>query len=126
MATTSPAAEPNVRNAQFDAAYERAMRGWCEFLQVWRLCDDAACQRACTCRGVARPCIKAKFPRLPEGVRIWFEELLAAQCVKVPFEQAFEHLEAIGANAALTDWLAMTEAGEAAAPGAPQASPQGT
>ena len=118
MMTSPPrAADPKDNNARFAAAHERAMRGWTEFLQVWRLCDNGACRRERACRGLARPCMKARFPLLPEGVRIWFEELLAAQCAKVPFEQAFEHLETIGANKALAEWFAAEEAG-AEAPGA--------
>lgn len=84
--------------------YEECLRGWNEILAIWRVCDNSACQRAQCCRGDVRPCARAKFPLLPEGVQTWFMGMLWGKSEQLSFDEAIEMLEPSGANQALWAW----------------------
>jgi hypothetical protein len=62
-------------------------------LCLWRLCGNAGCRRARACRGRSYLCAKRNFKCLPEGVREWFEEFLAAKSVGVSFEDFRDEME---------------------------------
>jgi hypothetical protein len=55
-----------------------ALRRVADMLSLWRLCANASCRRARSCRGRAHLCAQRNFPAVPEGVRDFFEAFLAA------------------------------------------------
>ena len=128
MTTSHPlATEKKPGTEKADADYEREMRGWSKHLYVWGLCDNPACHRASACRAhAAALCMKAKYPRLPAGVQVWFELITTAKLhYEVSFEQILNALDQIGAKEALLAWQEAVDAGEdMRAPGAVQAFEQ--
>ena len=70
-----------------------ALRRFANMLCLWRLCGNAACRRAKSCRGRSHLCNQRYFPFLPEAVRDWFECFLAAKYVDMSFEAFKEEME---------------------------------
>jgi hypothetical protein len=86
------------------------LRSLADFLCLWRLCGNASCRRARACRGRAHLCTRRNFKCLPEGVREWFEEFLAAKFVGVPFEVFREEMEGREETEAFFAWRALVKA----------------
>jgi hypothetical protein len=53
------------------AKQEACLRGWGNFIDLWRVCANTACGRARCCRGKPTNCFSENFSRLPEGVQDW-------------------------------------------------------
>jgi hypothetical protein len=85
---------------------QQQVRGWCNLLAIWRLCDNSACPRAHACRGDISVCGKAKYPSLPEGVQTWFAGMMWAKEQDFTFDEALAMLEPSGANQAWQAWIA--------------------
>jgi len=56
-------------------------------LCLWRVCGNAACRRARSCRGRAHLCAKRNDSLLPKLVRDFFLSFLAAQYAGASFEE---------------------------------------
>jgi hypothetical protein len=64
-----------------------------DFLYLWRVCGGASCRRARSYRGRAHLCFKRNKDVVPKGARLFFEKLLAAKSVGLPFEEFREDME---------------------------------
>jgi hypothetical protein len=58
-----------------------------DLLCLWRVCGNAACRRAGTCRGRAQSCAKRNLDVVPPKARDFFTAFLAAQWAGLPFEK---------------------------------------
>ena len=77
-----------------EKAREMAELRWAnDFLCLWRVCGDASCRRSRSCRGRAHLCFKRNKDVVPKGARLFFEKLLAAKFVGLPFEEFREDME---------------------------------
>lgn len=72
---------------------ERSLRWASNHLSLWRVCANAACQRARCCRGRAQTCADRNYFILPKGVRDWFAALLSAKLAKIPWDEFREEME---------------------------------
>jgi hypothetical protein len=81
-----------------------ALRWASNFLCEWRVCANAACRRAQTCRGRPYLCGKRNSGALPEGVRDFFTAFLAAKLVGLPFEDFREDMEGREETEAFFAW----------------------
>ena len=63
-----------------------ALRRAANLLCLWRVCGNAACRRARSCRGRAQLCARRNFDAVPQGVRDFFMDFLAAKYVGVDYE----------------------------------------
>lgn len=63
------------------------------FLALWRVCGNARCRRAKTCRGRAQLCGKRNTRNIPPSVREFFVAFLAGKRYSVPFEEFCEDME---------------------------------
>jgi hypothetical protein len=72
---------------------EQELRYWSNFLALWRVCGNARCRRAKTCRGRARACGKKNTKNIPPSVREFFVAFLAGKRYGVPFEEFREDME---------------------------------
>jgi len=57
-----------------------------DLLCLWRVCGNAVCRRARSCRGRAHLCAKRNTGAVPPPVREFFFSFLAAKSVGVSFE----------------------------------------
>jgi hypothetical protein len=57
-----------------------------DLLCLWRVCGNAVCRRARSCRGRAQLCAKRNCGAVPPPVRDFFLSFLAAKSVGVSFE----------------------------------------
>ena len=57
-----------------------------DLLCLWRVCGNAVCRRARSCRGRAQLCAKRNTGAVPPPVREFFLSFLAAKSVGVSFE----------------------------------------
>lgn len=104
---TSALSTDTAADAAARAAHQtKIMRGWAGVLSLWRLCGQDKCRRARACRGDVQACFPRNYPLLPDGVRDWFESLLAARENDIPFEAAIAELEWQPGAAALRAWNA--------------------
>ena len=100
--------------AQFiDPKQEATLRGWMNWLDIWRVCANTACERARCCRGWDSGCFKENFPRLPEGVQAGFIALVAAREDGLPFDDAWAELTRCGLVDELANWQALVHGDEA-------------
>ena len=80
--------ETMIETNDTEKAREMAELRWANnFLCLWRVCGDASCRRARSCRGRAHLCFKRNKDVVPKGARLFFEKLLAAKFVGLPFEE---------------------------------------
>jgi hypothetical protein len=86
------------------------LRRLADLLCLWRLCGNASCRRARGCRGRVHLCARRNFPFLPDGVREWFKEFLAAKSVGVPFEDFKDEMEGREETDAFFVWRAAAKA----------------
>jgi hypothetical protein len=86
------------------------LRRLADLLCLWRLCGNASCWRARGCRGRVHLCARRNFKCLPEGVRDWFEDFLAAKFAGVPFEAFKEEMEGREETEAFFAWRAAAKA----------------
>jgi hypothetical protein len=63
-----------------------SMRSGANMLCLWRICGNAACRRAKSCRGRVHLCGPRNYKLLPEGVRGFFELFLAAKYAGIAFD----------------------------------------
>ena len=97
----------------FDQQKEADLRGWIDWLDISRVCANAACDRARCCRGKPSGCFRENFPRLPLGVQNCFLALIAAKEDDLPFDEAWAELTRRGLVAELADWHALVHGNEA-------------
>jgi hypothetical protein len=88
------------------ASEVETLRRLADLLCLWRLCGNASCRRARTCRGRVLLCARRNFKCLPGGVRDWFEGFLAAKSVGVPFEAFKDEMEGREETEAFFAWRA--------------------
>jgi hypothetical protein len=86
------------------------LRRLADLLCLWRLCGNASCRRARACRGRVHLCARRNFKCLPDAVREWFEEFLAAKSVGVPFEDFKDEMEGREETEAFFAWRAAAKA----------------
>ena len=89
------------------------LRGWMNWLDVWRVCANTACQRARCCRGKVSSCFPENFPRLPQGVQDRFIALIAAKEDGLPFDDAWAELTRCGLVDELGNWRDLVRGSEA-------------
>jgi len=77
---------------------------------LWRLCANAACRRAHSCRGRAHLCARHNFKLLPGGVRDFFEAFLAAKSAGLSFEAFKDEMDGSEEFEALSAWRKAAEA----------------
>jgi hypothetical protein len=82
------------------------LRVLADLLCIWRLCGNARCRRAGSCRGRVHLCAKRNFTALPEGVRDFFLSFLAAKRAGLSFETFREEMEGREETEALFAWRA--------------------
>ena len=87
-----------------------ALRWASNFLCEWRVCANASCRRARTCRGRPYLCGKRNSGALPKGVRDFFEAFLAAKLVGLPFEDFKEDMEGREETEAFFAWCKQVSA----------------
>jgi hypothetical protein len=92
-----------------------SLRMVCDFMCLWRLCEQARCRRARRCRGAPRICLGRLSPLVPEEARAFIAGLYELKAEGVPFDQI--GLRLWEEEAALKNWLAAL----AAATGRPRA-----
>jgi len=92
---------------------EANLRGWSNWLSIWHVCANTACERARCCRGKTSACFPANFSRLPQGVQDGFIALIASKEDGLPFDNAWVELTRCGLVAELANWQALVHAGEA-------------
>ena len=93
-----------MENRTKNIARGRNPHRWSDTLATWRLCENAACQRARVCRGDEEACLKAKFPLLPELVREWYLFFFWHKEQRFTFDEMLENYEKSGHGQALRDW----------------------
>jgi hypothetical protein len=79
-------------------------------LCLWRICANASCRRARSCRGRAQLCGQRNLPAAPEGVRDFFAAFLAAKYARLPFETFKSEMEQSEEFMALSAWRRAAEA----------------
>src|SRR5437763_3102789 len=82
---TSSASQPLQSAEQKNDARRRF---WSNFLNMWHVCANTACQRARCCRGKPSACFTQNFSQLPEGVQDFFILLDHAKKEGLPFDEA--------------------------------------
>ena len=87
-----------------------ALRRFADMLCLWRLCANASCRRARSCRGRAHLCAQRNFPAVPEGVRDFFAAFLAAKSAGLSFEAFKSEMEQSEEFMALSAWRRAAEA----------------
>jgi hypothetical protein len=103
---------------------EQHARGWADVLGLWRLCRARKCVRARACRGGdVRRCFHMHFPLLPDGLQLWFGELIAAQEDGLSYDQALARMRGSEAEDALERWHRAIEATEIMAGGGHASGP---
>jgi hypothetical protein len=109
MMTSSTSPPPRT----FDQQKEADLRGWTNWLDMWRVCANAACGRAGCCRGKPSGCFRENFPQLPQGVQDGFIALIAAKEDGLPFDEAWVELMWCGLVAEFANWQAPVHGSEA-------------
>jgi hypothetical protein len=74
------------------------------FLCLWRVCGNAVCRRARSCRGRAHLCGKRNDGALPPPVRDFFLSFLAAKYAGVSFEDFRDKMEGRDETDAFFAW----------------------
>ena len=87
-----------------------ALRRFADMLCLWRLCANASCRRARSCRGRAYLCAQRNFPAVPEGVRDFLAAFLAAKSAGLSFEAFQNEMEQSEEFMALSAWRRAAEA----------------
>jgi hypothetical protein len=87
------------------AKEEAWLRGWGNnWLHLWHVCANTACERARCCRGNPSNCFKENFWRLPEGVQDWWVLLMEARKDGLSFDEAWAELTDLGLVDELANW----------------------
>jgi hypothetical protein len=87
-----------------------ALRRFADMLCLWRLCANASCRRARSCRGRAHLCAQRNFRAAPDGVRDFFAGFLAAKSAGLSFEAFKSEMEQSEEFMALSVWRRAAEA----------------
>ncbi|MGH6826976.1 hypothetical protein [Methyloceanibacter sp.] len=95
--------------AASDAALPRrreveGLRRASDLLCLWRVCGNAACRRARSCRGRAQLCARRNTSAVPSPARDFFVTFLAAQYAGLPFEDFRADMEGREETAAFFAW----------------------
>jgi len=75
-----------------------------DLLCLWRVCGNAICRRARSCRGRAQLCAKRNCGAVPPPVRDFFLSFLAAKSVGVTFEDFRDEMEGRDETEAFFAW----------------------
>ena len=86
------------------------LRQAANMLCLWRVCGNAACRRAHSCRGRAHLCAKRNSPALPAPVREFFLSFLAAKWAGVDFEDFKEEMDGRDETEAFFAWRRAADA----------------
>jgi hypothetical protein len=81
-----------------------ALRRCADMLCLWRLCANASCRRARSCRGRVHLCAKRNFGAVPAGAREFFADFLAAKHSGLPFEAFKEEMTDSDEAASFSAW----------------------
>lgn len=84
--------------------YSLIDRGANDFLCLWRVCGNATCRRARSCRRRAHLCAKRNSGAVPPPVREFFFSFLAAKSVGVDFEDFRDEMEGRDETEAFFAW----------------------
>ena len=87
----------------------RTLRWASNHLSLWRVCANAACRRARSCRGCAFTCDDRNFCVLPKEVRDWFAAFILAKLADVPVDEFWEEMELSEELAAYRAWKLLAE-----------------
>ncbi len=90
-----------------------SMRSGANMLCLWRICGNAACRRAKSCRGRVHLCGPRNYTLLPEGVRGFFELFLAAKHDGIAFDEFKEEMQGRRETKAFGAWRRTAGAEEA-------------
>jgi hypothetical protein len=101
--------ETNSETPARDAAALRrreieGLRRASDLLCLWRVCGNAVCRRARSCRGRAHLCAKRNTGAVPPPVRDFFLSFLAAKSVGVSFEDFRGEMEGRDETEAFFAW----------------------
>jgi hypothetical protein len=102
MIETSNAGLP--RDAEIRLRETCGLRRANDLLCLWRVCGNAICRRARSCRGRARLCAKRNNGAVPPPVRDFFLSFLAAKSVGVSFEDFRDEMEGRDETEAFFAW----------------------
>jgi hypothetical protein len=80
------------------------LRGANNFLCLWRVCGNAACRCARSCRGRAHLCPKRNEALVPKPARDFFFSFLAAKSVGVSIEDFRDEMEGRDETEAFLAW----------------------
>jgi hypothetical protein len=94
----------NGNGGDSDRSEVAALRVMNDLLHLWRLCGNARCRRSRACRGGAHLCVHRNYRALPQGVRDFCMQFLAAKSVGVPFESFKNEMERRPETMALCAW----------------------
>ena len=97
--TISPSDAALVRRREVES-----LRGANDFLCLWRVCGNATCRRARSCRRRAHLCAKRNSGAVPPPVREFFFSFLAAKSVGVDFEDFRDEMEGRDETEAFFAW----------------------
>ena len=86
-----------------------ALRRFAGMLCLWRLCAKDSCRRARSCRGRAHRCGRRNFRALPDGVRAFFADFLAAKHAGLSFDQFKREMEGSEEFMAVSAWRRAAE-----------------
>jgi hypothetical protein len=75
-----------------------------DFLCLWRVCGNAVCRRARSCRGRAQLCAKRNTSAVPPPARDFFLSFLAARYAGVSFEDFRGEMEGRDETEAFFAW----------------------
>jgi hypothetical protein len=87
-----------------------ALRRCADMLCLWRLCANASCRRARSCRGRVHLCARRNFGAVPEGARDFFADFLAGKQAGLPFEAFKEEMTDSDEAAAFAAWCKAAKA----------------
>ena len=79
-------------------------------LCLWRLCRNAACIRACACRGDSEACLDRHILLLPDGLQDWIAEIAVLQQDGYTFGEAADALDDTAEEDARQAWNAAVKA----------------
>jgi hypothetical protein len=106
---TGTTIETNIGMSPSDAALPRRreiedLRRASDLLCLWRVCGNAVCRRARSCRGRAQLCAKRNAGAVPPPVREFFFSFLAARSAGVSFEDFRGEMEGRDETEAFFAW----------------------
>ncbi|MGB6909144.1 MAG: hypothetical protein WBE01_05340 [Methyloceanibacter sp.] len=88
------------------ASEAETLRRFADMLCLWRLCGNAGCRRARSCRGRVHLCARRNTAALPAGVRGLFIAFLAAKHAGLSFDMFVAEMDGGEEHEAFAAWVA--------------------